>query len=46
MKKNSKKNIIVRNTQAIMNLLKMVTDIMGMNVVFVVSIYNQDRRTT
>ena len=46
MKKNSKRNIVAMTTQSITSLLKMVTDIMGMNVVFVVSIYNQDRRTS
>ena len=44
MKKNSKRNIIVRNTQAIMSLSKMVTGIMDTSVVFVASYYKQDRR--
>ena len=44
MKKNSKKNIVAMTTQSIMSLLKMVTDIMVTNVVFVVSYCKQDRR--
>ena len=44
MKKNSKKNMLVRNIQAIMSLSKMVTGIMVTSVVFVASYYKQDRR--
>ena len=44
MKKNNKRSIVAMITQSTMSSLKIVTDIMGMNVVFVVSYYKQDRR--
>tara|TARA_B100001939_G_C16411086_1_gene392421 strand:- start:65 stop:205 length:141 start_codon:yes stop_codon:yes gene_type:complete len=44
MKKNNKRSIVAMITQSIMSLLKMVTDIMVTNVVFVGNIYSQDRR--